>query len=214
MTNKDPETTLHLPRRHRPSFGRSRAIRGLDLFDTPPKALGPLFAHEPLLANVTSVCEPFVGKGNLAYAMRKRGIEVHASDIIDRGCLDAAVIDFFTMTEPPAACRVIVTNPPFRRSMEFIEHALAIGFDVVAFLAKIGFLCTADRFERLHKPGHLRRVHTLAERLQDMHDAAFIGKRASQSQLHAWLVLDRRYRGPATIVPVSIANPAARMPWI
>ena len=36
-------------RRRRPSFGRPRSIRGLDLFDTPPRVLKPLFEHEPLL---------------------------------------------------------------------------------------------------------------------------------------------------------------------
>ena len=67
--------------------------------------------------------------------------------------------------------------------------------------------------ERLHKRGHLRRVHVLAERLQDMHDANFAGKKAGQSQVHAWFVFDRDYCGPATINPVSIKRPAARMPW-
>ena len=59
------------PSRHRPSSGRPRAVRGLDLFDTAPIALGPLFEHEPLLADVTSVAEPFCGKGNLVLAMRE-----------------------------------------------------------------------------------------------------------------------------------------------
>jgi len=54
----------HTPSR-RPSFGRSRAVRGLDLFDTPPVALGPLFEHEPLLAGVAAVAEPFCGKATL-----------------------------------------------------------------------------------------------------------------------------------------------------
>ena len=59
-------------------------------------------------------------------------------------------------------------------------------------------------------------MHVLAERLQDMHDANHVaagGKKASQSQLHAWFVFDRDYCGPATINPVSIHQPAARMPW-
>jgi hypothetical protein len=42
--------------RRRPSF-RPKAERGLDQFDTPPIALPPLFVHEPLLANVTSICD-------------------------------------------------------------------------------------------------------------------------------------------------------------
>ena len=39
------------------------------------------------------------------------------------------------------------------------------------------------------------------------------GKEASQSQIHAWFVFDRGYCGPATISPVSINAPDARMPW-
>ena len=78
------------------------------------------------------------------------------------------------------------------------------------------FSIAPERFERLHKLGHLRRVHVLAERLQDMHDAAHIatgGKKAGQSQVHGWFVLDRDYCGPAVISPVSIYRPAERMPW-
>src|SRR5258707_8810721 len=94
----------------RPSFGRSRAVRGFDLFDTPPVALGPLFEHEPLLAGVTTVAEPFCGKGNLVVAMRQRGLVVHASDIMNRGCPDSTVLDFFKMAERPAGCDVLVSN--------------------------------------------------------------------------------------------------------
>ena len=108
----------------RPSFGRSRALRRLDQFDTPPIALAPLFEHEPLLAGVTHVCEPACGKGNLVIAMREElGLTVHASDIVSRGCPDSAVLDFFEMTQRPPGCDVLVTNPPYHCAMEFIEHA-------------------------------------------------------------------------------------------
>ena len=200
-------------KRRRPSFGRPRSIRGLDLFDTPPRVLKPLFEHEPLLARVSSVCEPFCGRGNLVLAMRARGIQVHAADIRDRGCPNSLVCDFFKMTERPTDCRLLLSNPPFSRAMAAIEHALAIGFDVVIFLLKVGFLNTAERFERLHKPGHLRRVHILSERIQDMHDANFVGKKASQSQVHAWFVIHRNHYGPAMINPVSINKPTEHMPW-
>ena len=48
--------------RRRPSFGRPRAVRGLDLFDTPPIALGPLFEHEPLLRGVTVLLNHFAAR--------------------------------------------------------------------------------------------------------------------------------------------------------
>jgi len=204
------------PAARRPSFGRPRAVRGLDQFDTPPIALAPLFEHEPLLSGLTTVCEPFCGKGNLAIAMRERGLTVFASDIVNRGCPDSAVLDFFAMTGPPPGCDTLITNPAYRCAMATIEHALAIGFRVVALLLEVNFLCTGDRFERLHQPGHLRRVHVLAERLQEMHDARHLeadGKKAGQSRMHGWFVLNRDYRGLATIMPVSIKHPTFRMPW-
>ena len=46
----------------RPSFGRTLTIRGLDMFDTPPIAFDPLFAHEPLLRGVTSVASRFAAR--------------------------------------------------------------------------------------------------------------------------------------------------------
>jgi hypothetical protein len=175
------------------------------------------YPYEPLLAGVTTVCEPFCGKGNLVMALRARGLTVHASDIQHRGCPDSTVLDFRRMNERPPGCDVLVSNPAFDGiaggAMEFIEHALALRFRVVALLLKQSFLSTEERFERLHKPGHLRRVHILAERVQDMHDANHTGNKVSQNAVHAWFVFDREYYGPATINPVSIYQPTTRMPW-
>ena len=173
--------------------------------------------HEPLLRGVTDIAEYFAGRGNLVIPMRERGITVHASDVFDRGCPNSSVRDFFQIDKPADACRVLMSNPPFARAMDAIEHAFAIGFEVVIFLLKLGFLSTAERSRRLHQPGHLRRVHVLAERLQGMHDANHLakgGKKAGQPDLHAWFVLDRNYVGPATIIAVSINKPTMRMPWL
>src|SRR5262249_20343633 len=93
-------------------------VRGLDQFDTPPIALAPLFEHEPLLSGLTTVCEPFCGKGNLAIAMRERGLTVFASDIVDRGCPDSTVLDFFAMTEPPPGCDTLITNPAYQENQK------------------------------------------------------------------------------------------------
>jgi hypothetical protein len=197
--------------RGRPSFGRPRSERGLDQFDTPPIALAPLFAHEPLLAGVTRASEPFCGRGNLVTAMRQRGLAVFASDIVNRGCPDSTVLDFRTMTKRP--CDVLISNPPYADATGMLEHAWGLGFRVVAFLLVTGFLHTADRYERVHQRGHLVRVHTLAERLQGMHDANYAGPKASQAQLHSWFVFDKNHRGAATLNPVSLQRPNARMPW-
>ena len=143
------------PRPGRPSFGRSYKKRGNDKFDTPPIALDPLFAQEPLLRGVTSICEPFCGKGNLVVAMRERGLTVHASDIEYRGCPDSAVLDFRKMTARP--CNVLLSNPPYKDVLTLLEHALdVLQFPIVIFLLKVGFLCSYGQFERLYPRGLLR----------------------------------------------------------
>src|SRR4249919_2694803 len=100
MGKRMPERT---PSRQRPSFGRSRAVRGLDLFDTPPVALCPLFEHEPMLAGVAAVVEPFCGKGNLVNAMPARGLTVLP---------DSTVLDFLAMIAQPPGCEVLLSNCP------------------------------------------------------------------------------------------------------
>ena len=204
------------PAKRRPSLGRPKSERGLDQFDTPPIALEPLFTHEPLLAGVTAVAEPFCGKGNLVIAMRARGLIVHATDIVDRGCPDSTVLDFLATTNRPPGCDVLLSNPPFDIAMGAIEHAWRLGFRLVILLMEPSFLFSADRFERIHPHGHLRRIYPLAERLKDMHDATHIangGKKGSQPRMHCWYVFDSDYCGHATTIPVSIKDPTARMPW-
>ena len=108
---------------------------------------------------------------------------------------------------------MLLSNPPYARAMDMIEHAFAIGFRVIILLLKSNFGGTEERYERLHPRGHLRRIHVLAERLQDMHDANFTGEKASQPLEHSWFVLDRNYCGKSTNNYVSIKNPTTRMPW-
>jgi hypothetical protein len=205
-----------MTKRNRPSFGRTKAERGLDQFDTPPIALKTLFMHEPLLADITSVCEPFSGRGNLVVLMRLYGLTVYASDIEDRGCPGSDILDFLDMTVPPADCYTLISNPAYGRAMDYLEHAWRLGFRLVIFLLPPSFLHSADRFERMHARGHLRRYYPIAERLQGMHDAKHVaagGKLASQPQIHAWCVFDQDYCGKPEIIPVSIDNPTVRMPW-
>ena len=102
-------------------------------------------------------------------------------------------------------------------AMEFLEHAWTLEFRLVVFLLKVSFLCTEERYERMYPRGHLRRVHVLAERLPDMHDAKHLangGEKAAPAGVHGWFVFDLNYCGLPTINPVSIHAPEARMPWV
>lgn len=177
--------------KNHPSLGRPKKERGLNKFDTPPIALAPLFAHEPLLAGVDEVCEPFCGQGNLVIAMRERGLTVHASDIKYRGCPNSTVLDFLKMTTRP--CDLLLSNPAYDGiaggALEFIEHAIdVLRFPVVILLLKLGFLCADVRFERLYPRGILRRMYPIVERLQDMHDAEHLARGGKNRAVQRYLL--------------------------
>jgi hypothetical protein len=59
---------------NRPSFGRALAVRGLDQFDTPAPVLGPLFAHEPLLAGVRAAWLPSPMAFSIAANTRREAV--------------------------------------------------------------------------------------------------------------------------------------------
>ncbi len=58
-----------------------------------------------------SVWEPACGEGAMVREVRAHGIPCCASDIVDRGCPDSWVADYFSC--PRARASAIITNPPF-----------------------------------------------------------------------------------------------------
>jgi len=86
-----------------------------------------------------SVWEPACGDGALVREVRAVGLPCVASDLIDRGCPDSSVADFFAATVSPA--RAIITNPPFNLINardghgRWLRHSLALpGWDYLALL--------------------------------------------------------------------------------
>ena len=112
---------------------------------------------------------------------------------------------------------MLVSNPPFAEAMEIIEHAFALGFRVVILLLKANvpehrraLRTAAPARPSTPRPRAGRAVTGHARRQPTSPKAA---RRGSQTQDHSWFVFDRNYCGPATINPVSINDPTARMPW-
>jgi hypothetical protein len=89
------------------------ARRAHDFYPTgQPEAIRALLARDgDRLAALGSVWEPACGDGALVREIRKAGVSCLASDLIDRGCPDAWVQDYFTVQASPAPA--IITNPPF-----------------------------------------------------------------------------------------------------
>ena len=105
--------------RRRPSLGRPLEERGNDEFDTPSIALNPLFAHEPLLWDVTHLDERFAGKGNLVIPCD------HGASLFTPPTFQTAVVrtrrckTSFQLRRPGRNSRVLLSNPPYSRAMDF-----------------------------------------------------------------------------------------------
>ena len=176
-----------MPVNHANNGGTHKHVdRGLDFYETPEGATRALVENLP-----DKVWEPCAGKGAILRVLRDAGRAVVASDIKDYGFPLHFTGDFFTQSKIPAGCEAIVTNFPFRRIAQFVEHALELSPLVIA-LARLSFLASEERADILKR---LVRFHAFENRLPMMHRGSWTGNRSSSSAEHAWFILDRNHRG-------------------
>ncbi|RIK92466.1 MAG: hypothetical protein DCC73_11830 [Proteobacteria bacterium] len=85
-----------------------------------------------------TVWEPACGEGHMADVLMEEGLDVIATDIVDRGYEHQDWMWDF-LQETKAWGGALITNPPFSRSLDFMQHALDLGIKEMAFLTKIEF---------------------------------------------------------------------------
>ena len=64
--------------------------------------------------------------------LETQGYDVKCTDIVDRGYPNTKVVDFLTIQKADIKNdypRDIITNPPYKYALEFVEHALDISMD-------------------------------------------------------------------------------------
>jgi hypothetical protein len=165
----------------RPDMERREAIKGarsimgsraepddsLDFFPTPPWATRALFEHplrhlgiyvgETLTANAW---EPACGEGHMSAVLEEYCAPVIATDIFDysggnRACWPAGWFraqDFLDDRAETPVVDWIITNPPFGAKTEaFVLRALDLACSGVAIFARLQWLETIGRYERLFR---------------------------------------------------------------
>lgn len=107
QTGQDP--LLKLTESRKPDAPR----RADDFYPTgQPEAIRALMAYDGArIRSAGHVWEPACGDGALVREIRAAGLPCIASDLIDRGCPDSSVGDFFSTSYSPAPA--IITNPPY-----------------------------------------------------------------------------------------------------
>lgn len=175
------------------------------------------YATDPIaiekLAKVFSikhkVFEPSCGQGHLSKWLLNNGYDVLSSDLIDRS-FGYSGVDFFQIKNQNSLfgeydfdnvldkwagydCFDIVTNPPYNKATEYVQHALDIipnGGHIILFL-KTTFLEGKERKEKIYDINPPRFIYQFSERVVCAKNGEFCdkdGKRISSAVAYAWFI--------------------------
>lgn len=166
-----------------------------DYYATDPKAVEMLLELEQF---APVIWEPACGEGHISKVLQAHGYEVISTDIVYRGFGDPEPLDFLTETLDGFEGDII-TNPPYKYALEFVEQALNSvqpGRKVAMFL-KLQFLEGKSRKQFfLHNPPKV--VYVSSSRLICAMNGEF-SKYPSSAVAYAWFVWEKGFQGDPII---------------
>lgn len=172
-----------------------------DFYATSPEAIDKLLEVEKLYSNIW---EPAAGEGHLVKRLREKGYRVFASDIIQRDYPLDDVQDFLNIeTSCYKLSYDIVTNPPYKKSLEFVLKALDLveqGRKVCMFL-KLTFLEGKTRYKELFSKYPPKTVYVFSERIMCAKNGDFEGMKAGggSAVAYAWFVWEKGFTGDTIV---------------
>lgn len=165
----------------------------LDFYPTgqPEAILALLAADGDRIRASEAVWEPACGAGDMVRHIRGAGIPCCASDIVDRGCPDSWIADYYTCLR--SRCGAIITNPPYCEINardghgRWLRHTLDMpGWDYLALL--LSWDWPAARKNGL---GEMLDEHPFSYVYLLRWKLDFTGE-GSPPQRNAWFVWDRK----------------------
>ena len=142
-----------------------------------------------------NIWEPACGDGCLSKVFENAGHKVISSDLIDRG-YGKSGIDFLKYEKK--VDMDIVTNPPYKYAMEFIEKAFELTTDgnKICMFLKIQFLEGKARRE-MFKKYPPKTIHVSSSRITCAKNSDFAGMKAAggSAVAYAWYVWEKGYMG-------------------
>ena len=166
-----------------------------DYYATDPKAMELLLAEETF---APVIWECACGEGHLSKILEEHGFEVISTDLVYRGFGDDEPMDFLKETFDNFDGD-IVTNPPYRYALNFVQKALEsvrVGGKVAMFL-KLQFLEGKER-RKFFDENPPRTVYVSSSRLNCAKNGKF-EKYSSSAVAYAWFVWEKGFHGDPTI---------------
>lgn len=169
-----------------------------DFYATSPIAIDVLL-NDGGVELSPKIWECAAGQGHLSEKLKEYGYEVYSTDLVYRG-YGKGGIDFLKQSEIWDGD--IITNPPYKYSLDFIKHGLSIipnGRRVFMFL-KLQFLEGKARRE-LFNTGCLKTVYVSSSRILCAKNADFDGMRAGggSAVAYAWFEFEKGYIGDTVV---------------
>lgn len=161
-----------------------------DFYATPKEAVTPLLDREKF---GNSVLEPCCGNGAISKILEQYKYKVISKDLYDWGYGETGK-DF--LKEPIIDVDAIVTNPPFKLSVEFTERALKctnLNQGKVAILNRIQWLEGIKR-NKLFKNNPLAKVLVFSRRIPRFNRFDFVGKQGTSLLCFAWFIFDWKWK--------------------
>jgi len=167
-----------------------------DFYPTPPEPIRALLHAEiDRLRDFPLIWDASAGDGALVREMKAVGLNVYASDLIDRG-MGAEIRDFYSFDKAPA--KASIQNPPFGEcgwgngKARWLKHALdVLDLDYMALLMNWGWPGAGGLgpFYAKHPPA---RVYLMRWKID------FTGQGAPP-MLNAWFVWDKQHKGETVL---------------
>lgn len=143
---------------------------------------------------VGNIWEPACGKGDISEVFLKKGYSTISTDLVYRGYGEGER-DFFKQT---ILVDNIVTNPPYKYALEFVNHSKKLAKKKIAMFLKTVFLESESRYEMfLDKEFPLKTIYQFSKRVTLTKNG--IKMKNSGMISYAWYVWDKDYNGSPTI---------------
>ena len=194
MGGEPQRKTRERPERYFKDDGeRLRLAKEWDFYATDPETVRYLLDRESFVGTVT---EPCSGDGALTDVLEEYGYTVEASDLRREGVVGTPGVDLHDLDR----AENLITNPPFRRVNDVVEHLVSITTRKCALLLANNFAGSRSRrpFFLENPPA---RIYPLSRR-PTFGVGGRDGRKQGTQWDYCWYVWDATHTGPTEILYV------------
>lgn len=161
-----------------------------DFYPTPHYVVDKLLEKESFNG---SIWECACGEGDISKTLEKKGFNVFSSDLINRGYGETK--DFL---QSDLVFDNIITNPPYKNSLEFILKAKQQSKEKIAMFLKTVWLESESRYNMFQDTNFpLKNIYQFSKRVSLYKE----GKKMKNGGMiaYAWFVWEKGYVGKPTV---------------